>query len=310
MSTELYRKYRPRELKDVIGQDGAISSLETMVKRKSVPHALMLTGPSGCGKTTIGRILKKTLGCGDRDFIEINAADFKGIDTIREIRRGAVMAPISGDCRIWLIDEAGKLTNDAQNAFLKILEDAPEHAYFFLATTDPHKIIKTIHTRCTEVQIRAMSPKDLMRVVTRVSNKEGMELSEDVVQSIVECAEGSARKALVILGQVGHLENEEQQLKAIVAASINKDQAIELARALIRPNVRWQEVAPLLRDIKDDPEQVRYLVLGYSRSVMLGGGKLASRAFDIIDVFSDNFYDSKHAGLAAACWELLHYKKS
>lgn len=303
-----YKKYRPKTLKSVVGQDGAVASLQKLIDKKTIPQVLLFTGPSGCGKTTIGRILKDVLECGDSDFQEINCADFKGIDMVRDIRRNANLTPIDGECRIWLIDEAHKLTNDAQNAFLKILEDTPSHVYFMLATTDPGKLIKTIHTRCTEIKLSTMGPKDLTRVVQRVVDKEQLKVSEDVIQEIVEAADGSARKALVILEQAGSLETEEEQLKAIQASSIDKDVAIELARALINPRADWSSVAKILKTIKDDPEGLRHLVLGYARTVLLGGGNLAPRAFKIIDIFSKPFYDSKAAGLAAACYEVVTTK--
>lgn len=303
---ELYKKHRPKTLKGVLGQDGAVKSLQRMVNDEEVPHAILLTGPSGCGKTTIARILKEYLDCGDGDFMEMNCADFRGIDMIRDVRRHSQFQPMHGSCRIWLIDEAHQLSTQAQEAFLKLLEDTPDHVYFMLATTDPQKLKKTIHTRCSEVKLSAMADKDLKRLILRVAKKEEYEMSEDVVQEVVEAADGSARKALVILEQVGGLQGEEEQIKAIRATTLNKDQAILLARELINPNARWPAVAAILKEIKDDPEGVRYLVLGYCRTVMLGGGKLAPRAYQIIDIFSENFYDSKQAGLAAACWEVIH----
>ena len=302
----LYRKYRPRSLKGVLGQDGAVASLQRLIDKDKVPHAIMLTGASGCGKTTIARILKQHLQCGDSDFVEINAADTKGVDTVRDIRRQCNLRPIAGLSRVWLIDEAHKLTNDAQNALLKIMEDTPKHAYFMLATTDPHKIIRTIHTRCAEIKLAEMSSKAIEQVVRRVMEREKMDCSDEVVAEIVEASAGSARKALVLLEQVGWLESNEEQIKAVQATSASKDQAILLARALINPRVSWPEVAAILKELKDDPEGLRYLVLGYCRSVLLGGGGLAPRAYMIIDIFSGNFYDSKHAGLAAACWEVVN----
>lgn len=312
MNIELYKKHRPGKLETVVGQQGAVASLAKMFQRGDVPHALLLTGPSGCGKTTIGRIVKKHLECGDQDYTEINSADFKGIDMVREIRKQMHLAPISGDVRIWLIDEAHKLTNDAQNALLKILEDTPSHAYFLLATTDPQKLLKTIHTRCSEVKLSPLSAAELVKLVKRVIDKEGLDVREDVVDEIVDAADGSARKALVILQQVAGLPAEEQ-LKAIQTTTFNKDAALDLARLLVtKPQAGWADCASILRSLKDeDPEGIRYCVLGYARSCLVGSEnrppvtKLVQRAFRVIDVFSSNFYDSKQAGLAAACYEVV-----
>src|SRR5678816_4466960 len=115
MSQELYKRIRPKRLKDLIGQDGAVKSIEKLLASSKMPHALLLTGPSGCGKTTIARILKAHLHCSDQDFFERNCADFRSVDDIREIRRHLDLRPLGGESRIWLIDECHKLTNDAQN---------------------------------------------------------------------------------------------------------------------------------------------------------------------------------------------------
>ena len=305
MSESLYRTYRPKTLKGIVGQDGAVASLQRLIDKGRIPHAILLTGPSGCGKTTIGRIIKEHLKCGDADFQEINAADSKGIEMVRDIRRAMNLSPIDGPCRIWLIDESGKMTGEAQAALLKMLEDTPSHVYFLLATTDPQKLLKTIHTRCTEIKLSALSCSALKRVVQRVCDIEKFTVSEDVLEEIVEVAEGSARKALVILEQVGMLDGDDAQLAAVQVSSINKDLAIELARQLINPRAQWADVAKILKELKDEPEGIRYLVLGYARSVLLGGGKLAPRAFAMIDIFGRNFYDSKLPGLAAACYEVV-----
>lgn len=313
--TEIYKRFRPKTLKGLVGQDAAINSLTKLVEGNKIPHALLFTGPSGCGKTTIARILRESLNCGDGDFIEMNCADTKGIDTIREISRHSNLRPMHGDTRIWLLDEAGKMTGEAQNAFLKLLEDAPRHCYFMLATTDPQKLIKTIHTRCTQIKLSPLGIPDLRKVIQRVVDKEQMTVTEPVVQEIAEAADGSARKALVILEQVADLEGDEAQILAIQTTTFNKDEAIHLARELVFPEKGWLHVCSILRNLKDeDAEGIRYCVLGYARAILVGSEgkpsnpKWAPRAFKVIDVFSDNFYDSKHAGLAAACYGVIHFK--
>lgn len=314
--SELYKTYRPRNLKVVEGQAGAVASISKMMELNSVPHAVLLTGPSGCGKTTIARILKQHLECGDNDFTELNCADFRGIDMVRDLRRTMNLAPITGKTRLWLIDEAHKLTNDAQTALLKMLEDTPSHAYFVLCTTDPQKLIKTIHTRCSEIKLSSLSADSLRKVLQRVITKAGLTVEEQVVEEIIEAADSSARKALVILEQVGSLDGAEAQLAAIRTTTINKDLAIDLARLLVTNwNANWGEAAKILRGLKDeDAEGVRYCILGYARACMVGSEgkapnpKLGARAYFVIDIFSRNFYDSKQAGLAAACWEVIHSK--
>lgn len=302
---ELYKKYRPRKLEAMIGQDSTVKMLKQMLKRNRLPHTLLFEGPSGCGKTTFARILRKTLGCGKHDFVEKNCADFRGIDMVRDIRSHLQQAPISGSCRIWLIDEAHKLSNDAQNAFLKMLEDTPNHVYFMLATTDPQKLLPTIRTRCTEAIVKKLSNSNMQKLIGRVCKKEEVEIPEEVIEEIIESSEGSARKALVLLNQIIDLEDEEDMLETIKATTM-EIQAKIIARTLLNPRVKWYEMAKIIRETAgEEAEQIRWMVLGYSKKVLLSGGKQAGRAYIIIDAFRDNFYDSKLAGLAAACYEVV-----
>ena len=156
--TELYKRFRPKSLDAVVGNGGTVAALQKFLKKGNLPHTILFKGPSGCGKTTLARILAKELGCGVLDLREYNSADFRGIDTIRDISRIMTNAPAAGNCRVFILDEAHQLSKDAQNAALKILEDTPKHVYFFICTTDPQKLIATIRSRCTEM------PVDLLKL--------------------------------------------------------------------------------------------------------------------------------------------------
>lgn len=301
---ELCRTHRPTTFKDVVGQPEAVKVLTGLLKKpEKFPHAILLSGPSGCGKTTIARIIRRKINCAKIDFAELDCADFRGIETVREVRRRLSLQPLGGDSRLWLIDEAHKLTNDAQTALLKNLEEPPAHAYFIIATTDPQKLISTIHTRVTHITLRAIGPKDMAALIARVLKAEGAKLSEEVVERLVDASEGSARKALVILHQIIEIEDEEDQLEAISRSDASR-QAIEIARALFR-KAPWGEVAKILKGLKDEePESLRHLILGYATTILLSGGKQSSRAAMIIDTFRDNWYDCKRAGLVASCYEV------
>jgi len=107
---ELYKKYRPKKLGNIVGQSNAVNILQSFIDEGKIPHSLLFSGPSGCGKTTFARIIKRKLKCGDYDFTELNCADARGIDMTREIRSRLNQSPISGKCRVWLLDECHKLT--------------------------------------------------------------------------------------------------------------------------------------------------------------------------------------------------------
>lgn len=309
---EYYKKYRPKILKNVLGQADAVAALEGLIKDKDrFPHAILFTGPSGCGKTTLGRILAKPLGCGIKtpsgkrnfDFREINCADFRGIDMVREIRGRMELKALNGSSIIYLIDECHQLTSPSQNAMLKMLEDTPKHVYFMLATTDPQKLLRTIRTRCTSINLKALLPTDLERLAKGVMKREKLTLSEDVLDALIVAADGSARQLLVLLNQIASVESGEDQIELLSSPDVEQ-QAIEIARCLMKKGSTWKQMATILSKVTEDPESIRYMVLGYARTVLLKSG--SGRAFQIITCFADNFYDSKAAGLTAACYEVIN----
>ena len=306
---ELYKKHRPIQFKQIFGQDSAVKLLSDYLKTNTLPHCLLLSGPSGVGKTTIARILKVKLNCSDFDYFELNLADVRGIDEARNIRSQIGRAPMGGDCRIWLCDEIHNATRDFQEAMLKLLEDTPNHVYFFLATTRPEKLITTIRTRSTQIELKPLSPKIMGELLDSILSKEGKKLSDDVKEKIIELSDGSPRKALVSLDKVITEEDEEKQLKLLVENS-SEAQAIELCRLFFsNSKATWFDAAKILKGIENLDEQsenIRWLVLSYASSVALKNPKMGERAYKIIDIFGRNFWDSKKAGLIAACYEVLH----
>lgn len=303
---ELYKKYRPQKLEDVIGQNKVVAVLQGFIKKHSVPHSLLFTGPSGCGKTTLARIIANVMGCHSADLKEVNASEKRGIDYIRELEKESRMAPALGKCRVWIVDEAHGLTNEAQNSFLKLLEDTPKRAFFFLASTHPEKLLPTVKTRCSELKVSGLSEKDVTLLLNNVATAEGFDLDKEVAAKIVELSAGSARKALVLLESILEITETEDQLQTLVKSE-SVEESIQLARALMNPSVKWADVAKLLQEIKDDPEGTRRMILGYATTIMLRGGKPAPRAFVLIDAFARNYFDSGRAGLVASCYEVVTY---
>lgn len=295
----LHLKYRPETFPDFIGNNPVVESLTHVLSRKNrVVRAFLLYGPSGCGKTTLARIIKRELGCSEKDFFEYNMANTRGIDTIREIIANAIYAPLNGSKKIYLIDEAHKLTTDAQNSLLKILEDTPDHIRFILCTTDPDKLIATIRNRCTAYQVSPLIAPLMTALLKGVCKKEGLDIRPTILREIVKVSEGSPRHALVLLEQISDIHDDDVALRIIGEGLVNEAKTIELCRALLKKD--WGDVATILKGLTVEPESVRYAILGYMNSVLLSKGD--DRTANIITLFTESFMYSGKAGLSLSCY--------
>ena len=291
----LHIKYRPKTWNEVVGNKDTVNYLKSATENEERPHAYIFTGPSGSGKTTLARIFAKELGCEGTDFIEIDVGDYRGIDSVREIRQMMVMRPMMSKCRVWLLDEAYRLTSDAQAALLKALEDAPSHTYFLISTTDHKKLLTTILNRCTPCPVKTLESDEIKRLLLRVSKREKFSLSEDVMNDIIDAANGTPRSALVMLEK--HIANPEASVTSLTE---NSKEIIDLCRLLIKRQ-SWKTVASCLSALKgQDAEEIRRAVLGYAAAVMLKGSN-DPQALVILDVFKDPFYNSGWPGVVWAC---------
>jgi len=301
---ELYKKHRPRDLDEIIGQDIAVQTLKAAIDKDRIPHFILFTGPRGCGKTTLARIMRRKLHCSKYDFIE--DAPTK-VEHVRKIKSIIHFSPVRGKCRVWLIDECHKLTPDAQNEFLKMLEDGcPSHVYFLFTTAEPQKLIGTLKDRPKEIVVKPLNDENLNKLLDCVCKREKIKIDKEVFDKIIENSNGSARKALVHLDSVMNLKNKQDQLNAIISISA-ETQAFEIVRALLyNRKTTWKQMAAILKATEgEEPEQIRWLVLACCKTEMLKAGHFAARAYVVIDAFRENFYDSKAAGLAAACYEVI-----
>lgn len=299
----LHIDFRPKELSDVIGNKATINSLRSVLESKNPPRAYLFSGQAGCGKTTLGRIVANSLGTGIHDLREINSADFRGIDTVREIIRTMGLAPLNGERKAYIIDECHKLTSDAQNALLKPLEDTPEHVVFILATTDPGKLIKAIKDRCAKYEVSPLETSELRELLSSVVSDKKLDIGRNTIRSIISAVEGSPRAALVALGMVA--EAEEEDVESIIKNfRMDDEEVIELCRAMNRKGVNWRTLSPILRNLTgEDPEKIRRIMISYFSKVLLS--KDDPIAFSILDVFRNNVYDSGFPGIVWACREFL-----
>jgi len=293
----LYSEYRPTTFEEMVGNETAIQTLQKTLSKKKHSHAYLLSGPSGCGKTTTARIMARDiLKAGELSINEINSSSDRGIDTARDIIQQMRYSPSDGKSTVFILDEAHKLNNNFMNAILKALEDTPEHCYFFICTTEPNKIITTIKNRCTEIKFKLLNIEELTEVIKRICKLEKIKLPEDIIETIAEKAEGSPRKSLVLLEAIIELKSEKEQLKYLRTnnGDENDPEIIELCRALLNTKSSWKDISGILKGLKennklDEPETVRYIILGYMGAVLLKSKN--ERAAIVMDAFKDNTYN-------------------
>ena len=225
MSLALYRKYRPGQFSDVIGQDHVTIPLSRALDTDRIHHAYLFTGPRGCGKTSSARIMARSMNCeqgptsnpcgkcescinlapngpGSIDVIEIDAATYRGIDDAKELRERAVYAPVSARFKVYIIDEAHQLTRDAFNVLLKLVEEPPPHLRFIFATTEPEKIIPTLRSRTHHYPFRLVSAKTLAQHLALMCEREGVTADPAALALVARAGAGSVRDAQSVLGQV------------------------------------------------------------------------------------------------------------
>lgn len=202
MSEVLYRKYRPQKFSDVVGQDAVVKTLEAQVKLGTFGHAYLFAGSRGTGKTSVARILARGLGTTENDIYEIDAASKTSVDDIRELNESVNTLPFDSKYKVYILDEVHMLSKSASNAFLKTLEEPPEHVIFILATTETHKIPETILSRCEVHTFKKPNQEILKKVVQNVAKKEGYTISESSAELIALLGDGSFRDALGTLQKV------------------------------------------------------------------------------------------------------------
>ena len=198
----LYRKYRPTAFAEGIGQEAVVKTLEGAIKQGNIAHAYLFAGSRGTGKTSVARIFAKEIGCSANDLYEIDGASNRGIDEIRELREAVRVSAFDSPYKVYIIDEVHMLTKDAFNALLKTLEEPPSHVIFVLATTELHKVLDTIISRCQTLTFQTPAVDNLKIFLERVAKGEEIKIEEEAVELLALLADGSFRDAAGKLQQV------------------------------------------------------------------------------------------------------------
>ncbi len=211
----LYRRYRPKTLAEVVGQEQVTSVLQKAIANNKIAHAYLFIGPRGTGKTSVARILaheingfKYELEDDYLDIIEIDAASNTGVDNIRDLREKAIIAPTKGKYKVYIIDEVHMLSKSAFNALLKTLEEPPEHVIFIMATTDAYKVPVTITSRSQVLTFKLADPSVMFDFLKKVAQKEKINIDDNALKIVVRRGGGSFRDSLSLLDQVSTLSDD------------------------------------------------------------------------------------------------------
>lgn len=232
----LYRKYRPTNFSELVGQEHVVKTLTNALKSNQTSHAYIFSGPRGSGKTSIARILAKAVNCLNRkdgefepcnkcescidtnkgmalDLVEIDAASNRGIDEVRELKERIRFSPVKSKYKVFIIDESHQLTEAAANALLKTLEEPPAHAIFILATTEIHKMIPTIISRCQRFDFKKFNLDEIKKQLKYISEKEKIKINDKAIEMIAFNSDGSLRDGISLLDECiifsGSLGNKE-----------------------------------------------------------------------------------------------------
>jgi len=291
--TALYRKYRPLDFDEVVGQEAVVRTLKNAITHGQVRQAYLFAGPRGTGKTSLARILAKSLNCAQGptvtpdktchvcqtiaagtslDVVEMDAASQRGIDDIREMRERVVLQPVEGRYKVYILDEAHQLTDAAWNALLKLIEEPPPHLVFIFCTTELSKVIATVRSRCQVFSFARPRLPELVQVLEHVCKAEEIEAPDAVLALIARAARGSFRDAVSLLDQLASATERKLSVQAVLQllGAIEEDAlfrlldlvvAADTAEALVFIEELSSQGQDLGRLIGDLLEHLRYLML-------------------------------------------------
>lgn len=322
-SQSLYRKWRSQKFDELIGQEPIVRTLKNALSSGKPAHAYLFTGPRGTGKTSTARLLAKTINCSNPkdgepcnqcqqcreitagssfNVIEIDAASNRGIDSIRDLREKVMMPPATGKYKVYVLDEAHMLTPEACNALLKTLEEPPGYAIFVLATTDVHKMLSTVLSRCQRFDFKRFSTRQIVEHLNFVAEQEHIQLEQAAAELIARAAAGGMRDALSLLDQSIAYAGEQISLAQVqVMLGVTDPQAI--SRLIMRiANLDSSGGLHQIHELSEagaDLRQINVQVVEYWRALMLtkAGADIAT----ILDLTEDETREiiqtARHFGL-------------
>lgn len=297
----LLTKYRPSSLEQLVGHEAVVASLRRRLDSDTKPHCFLFSGPSGIGKTTTARIIGDML---EADVNEVDAASNSGVDAMRTLAEFSMYMSMSGaGRRLLIIDECHRLSVNAWDALLKLMEEPPDHLFIALCTTAPEKVPETVQTRCYKVPLKPLPPADIEALLLAVAEMEGWEVHPDILGLAVQAATGQPRKGLSILEQIHDYESREEA-KRVISLVEASDPIIEILQHLLSGRTSWKQIQAALVRLDDEDFENAAIVAGrYIAGALVRSPeeKKAQNAWTLLDalLFPSSTYDRKTAFLAA-----------
>lgn len=299
--TEFITKYRPATFDEIVGHDVIVKSVKTTLDNKQ-SRSFLFSGPSGTGKSTFGRIIASYIGADKHNIIQIDAATYSGVDSIRDITSSLKYEAFGENpSRVIILEECHALSKSAWQALLLAIEEPYDDVYWILCTTELNKVPVTIKTRCSHYDLKPLKSSDIRDLIEAVCQLEDIQLDDSILSLIVNESMGSPRQALVNLSMCRSCTTRSEAAE-LLRSSIDTGEIIDLCRMLVYgKSVTWGKLMEVLNSIPDeDPESIRIVVTNYVAKVLRNSKseKVVPRLLYILECFSNPYPPAeKKAGL-------------